>query len=58
MGSCFGDRDSGMQQRGYPNIDTKLVGKLMEVLSKYVDQNRKVLDVWEKGEFIAIPVMK
>ena len=40
MDSGFGDRDTDMQQRGSPNIDTKLVGKRIEVLSKYFDEDR------------------
>ena len=50
MDSGFVDRDADMQQRGSPNVDTKLVGKRIEVLSKYVDNDREVLAVWEKGE--------
>ena len=48
MDSGFGDRDADMQQLGSPNVDTKLVGKKIEVLRKYFDEDRKVLAVWEK----------
>ena len=58
MDSGFGDRDADMQQRGYPNVDTKLVGKKIEVFRKYVDEGGEVLDVWSKGGVIATPVMK
>ena len=47
-----------MQKRCYPNVDTKLVGKRIEVLSKYFVEDREVLAVWEKVEVITIPVMK
>ena len=58
MDSGFVDRDANMQQRGSRNVDTKPVGKQIEVLRKYFDEDREVLDVLEKGEFITIPVMK
>ena len=58
MDSGFGDRDVDTQQRGYPNVDTTLVSKQIEVLSKYFDEGGEVLAVWEKYEVIAIPVMK
>ena len=58
MDSGFGDQDTDMQQRGSPNVDTKLVGKRIEVLGGYFDVDGKVLAVWGKGEFITIPVMK
>ena len=48
MDSGFGDRDADTQQRGYPNIDTKIVSKTIEVLSKYFDEDGEVLAVWEK----------
>ena len=35
MDSGFGDRDADIQQRGYPNVDTKLVGKQIKVLREY-----------------------
>ena len=47
-----------MRQRGSPNVDTKLVGKQIKILSKYFDEGGEVLDVWEKGEVVAILVMK
>ena len=31
MDSVFEDQDADMQQQGYPNVDTKIVGKLIEV---------------------------
>ena len=40
MDSGFGDRYSDMQQQGSPNVDTKLVGKKIEVLNKYFDKDR------------------
>ena len=46
MDSGFGDRDADTQQRGYPNIDTKLVSKQIEFLSKYFDEGGRVLAVW------------
>ena len=58
MDSGFVDRDADMQQQGSPNVDTKLMGKRIEVFSKYFDEDREVIYVWEKGEFITIPVMK
>ena len=58
MDSGFRDRDADMQRRGSPNVDTKLVGKLIEVLSKCFDQEGEVLAVQAKGEVITIPVMK
>ena len=58
MDSGFGDRDADMQQRGSPNVDTKLVGKQIEFLSKYFEEDGEVLAVWEKGEIVSIPVMK
>ena len=58
MYSGFGDRDADMQQQGSPNVDTKLVWKWIEVLSKYFDEDGEVLSVWTKGEVVAIPVMK
>ena len=48
MDSGFGDRDADMQQQGSTNLDTKLVGKRIEVLSKYFDEDGEVLAVWEK----------
>ena len=48
MDSGFGDRDADTQQRGYPNVDTKLVSKKIEFLSKYFDEGGGVLVVWEK----------
>ena len=48
MDSGFGDIDADMQQRGSPNVYTKLVGKQIEFLSKYFDENREVLSVWGK----------
>ena len=41
MDSRFGDLDTDMQQHGYPNVDTKLVGKRIEVLIKYFDEEKK-----------------
>ena len=58
MDSGLGDRDADMQQICYPNVDTKLVSKRIEVLRKYFDEDREVLDVWAKGEVLAIPEMK
>ena len=46
MDSVFGDWDADMQQRGYPNVETKLMGKRIEVLRKYFDGDREVLAVW------------
>ena len=34
LDSGFGDQDADMQQRGSPNEDTKLVGKIIGVLRK------------------------
>ena len=31
MDSVFEDQDADMQQHGSPNVDTKIVGKLIEV---------------------------
>ena len=47
-----------MQHRGSTNVDTILVGKRIKILSKYFDEDGKVLDVQAKGEVIDIPVMK
>ena len=58
MDSGFGYRDRDMQEQASINVDTKLVGKQIEVLRKYFDENGEALDVWVKGEVIAIPVMK
>ena len=46
MDSGFGDRDADTQQRGYSNIDTKLVSKQIEFLSKYFDGGGEILVVW------------
>ena len=46
MDSGFGDRDADTQQRGYPNVDTKLVSKQIEFLSKYFYGGGRVLAVW------------
>ena len=54
----FGDRYADIQQQGSPNVDTKLVVKRIEVLGKYFDEDGEVLAVWEKGEVVAIPVIK
>ena len=56
MDSGFVDQEADMKQRGSANVENKLVGKKIEVLSKYFDEDVEVLDVWPKGEFIAIPV--
>ena len=48
MDSGFGDRDADMQQRVYPNVDTKPVSKQIEVLCKYFDEGGEVVAVWEK----------
>ena len=45
-------------KKGFSNVDKKLVGKRIEVLRKYFDEVGEVLDVWENGDVIAIPVMK
>ena len=58
MDISFGDRDADIQQQGFPNVDPKLVVKLIELLSKYFDEDGEVLAVWEKGEVVAIPVIK
>ena len=58
MNSGFGDRDANTQQRGYPNVDTKLVSKQIEVLRSYFDEDREILAVRGKWEVIAISVMK
>ena len=58
MDSGFVYRDTDMQHKGSPNVDTKLVGKRIEVLRKYFDEDREVLAIWEKWEVIAIPVME
>ena len=58
MDSGFVDLDANMQQRGPPNLDTELLVKQIKVLGKYFDEDREVLAVWEKGEVVAIPVMK
>ena len=46
MDNGFVDRNADMQQRGYPNVETKLMGKRIEVLRKYFDGDREVLAVW------------
>ena len=58
MDSGFGDRDADTQQQVSPNVDTKLVWKQIEVLSKYFDEAGEVLAVWEKGEVNEIHAMK
>ena len=58
MASGFGDLDAYMQQQGSPNVYNKLVGKRIEFLRKYFDEDVEVLSVWEKVEVIVIPVMK
>ena len=40
MNSSFEDWDADMQQQGSPNVYTKLVGKRIEVLRKYFDEDR------------------
>ena len=40
MDSGFVYRDTDMQHKGYPHVDTKLVGKRIEVLRKYFDEDR------------------
>ena len=45
MDSGFGDLDAHMQQGGYPNVDTKLVSKQIEVLINYFDEDREILAV-------------
>ena len=47
-----------MPQLGSPNVDTKLMGKHLEVLRKYSDEDVEVLAIWGKVEVIEIPVMK
>ena len=58
MDNGFVDQNADMQQRGYPNVDTKLVGKRIKVLSKYFDEDGEVLAVWSKGGFVPITIMK
>ena len=58
MDSGFGDQDTDMQQQGSSNVDTKLVGKLIELLSKSFDEGGEVLDFWAEGEVVTIPEMK
>ena len=58
MDISFGYRYADIQQQGSPNVDIKLVVKRIEVLSKYFDEDGVVLAVWEKGEVVAIPVIK
>ena len=41
MDNGFVDQNADMQQRGYPNVDTKLVGKRIKVLIKYFDEEEK-----------------
>ena len=36
----FGNLDADMQQQVSPNIDTKLVGKRIKVLSRYFDEDK------------------
>ena len=45
MDSDFLYRDANMQQRGYTDVDTKLVEKIIKVLRKYSDEDGEVLDV-------------
>ena len=58
MDGVFGYQDADMKKQGYPNVDTKLVGERIKVLSRHFYEDREVLDVWAKGEVISIPVMK
>ena len=58
MDSGFVDQEADMKQRGSANVENKLVGKQIEVLSKYFDEAGEVLAVWEKGEVNEIHAMK
>ena len=48
MDTAFRDLDPYMQQRGSPNVDTKNLGKRIDVSSIYFDEDGEVLAVWEK----------
>ena len=54
----LGDRVADMQQKLAPKFDASIVGKRIEVLSKYWDENNEPIYVWAKGEVTAIPQPK
>lgn len=54
----LGDRVADMQQKSAPKFDASIVGKRIEVLSKYWDENNEPIYVWAKGEVTAIPQPK
>ena len=54
----LGDRMADMQQKSAPKVDATLVGKRIEVLSRYFDEDGEPMYVWAKGEVTAIPVPK
>ena len=54
----LGDRYADMQQRSAPKVNTSLVGKRIEVLSKYFDENDEPIFVWAKGEVTGVPEPK
>ena len=54
----LGDRYTDMQQKSAPKVDAKLVGKRIEVLSRYFDEEGEPMYVWAKGEVTVIPVPK
>ena len=58
MYNGFGDQYADMHQWGSTNVDTELVGKIFEVLSKYFDEEGEVLAVWSKVEVLAILTIK
>ena len=46
----LGDRYVDIQQKLAPKVDATLVGKRIEVLSRYFDEENKPMNVWAKGE--------
>ena len=54
----LGDRFADMQQRSAPKVCATLVGKRIEVLSRYWDENGDSQYVWAKGEVTGIPEPK
>ena len=51
----YGDRFADMQQRSAPVIDKNLVGKRIEVLCEYYEEDGTPFFCWAKGVVEAIP---
>ena len=51
----LGDRYADIQQKSAAKVNAALVGKKIEVLSRYFDENNEPMYVWAKGEVTGIP---